>query len=294
MDWRSLSPIGCPSESLMCLKPSRSRNSTATCFVWRGAKAIAWLIRSFRSIRFGRPVRKSCWAEWVICSAIARAALTSRNTITAPVACPSRSWIGATESSIGISWPSRRMRMQFDGRCTVRSWPTAIAIGFGVVSRLVASRIRNTSAIGRPAASSARPARHALRDEVQEGDVARDVRADDGVADAVERDLGALLLDEQRLFHDLALDGVAQRTQQPARLDLALDQIVLRAFLQRLGGQRLVVQAGQHHQGNARRGGVRPPHRLQPLRVGQSQVEQDDVGRRARRDASRRRACVST
>ena len=109
MDWRSLSPIGCPSESLMCLKPSRSRNSTATFFRWRGAKAIAWLTRSFSSMRLGRPVRKSCWAEWVICSAMARAALTSRKTMTAPVACPSRSWMGATESSIGISNPSRRI-----------------------------------------------------------------------------------------------------------------------------------------------------------------------------------------
>ena len=35
---------------------------------------------------------------------------------------------------------------------------------------------------------------------------------------------GALLLDEQRLFHDLALDRVAEGPQQPARLDLALDR----------------------------------------------------------------------
>src|SRR4051812_13262627 len=34
----------------MCLKPSKSRNSTATCFSWRCAKAIAWPTRSFRSI----------------------------------------------------------------------------------------------------------------------------------------------------------------------------------------------------------------------------------------------------
>ena len=39
----------------------------------------------------------------------------------------------------------------------------------------------------------------------------------DGVADAVERDLGALLLREQRLFHGLALDRVAQGAHQPAR-----------------------------------------------------------------------------
>ena len=50
--------------------------------------AMAWLTRSFSSMRLGKPVRKSCSAEWVICSAIARAALTSRKTMTAPVALP--------------------------------------------------------------------------------------------------------------------------------------------------------------------------------------------------------------
>ena len=39
-----------------------------------------------------------------------------------------------------------------------------------------------------------------------------------------------------RAFHGLALDGVAQRPQQPARLDLALDEIVLCALLQGLQG----------------------------------------------------------
>ena len=51
----------------------------------------------------------------------------------------------------------------------------------------------------------------------------------------------------------------------------------MRAFLQGLCGQRLVVQAGQHHQRDAGRRGVRPPHGLQSLCVGQAQVEQDDV-----------------
>ena len=33
-DCRSLSPTGCPKESLMCLNPSKSKNRTAT-FFWR-------------------------------------------------------------------------------------------------------------------------------------------------------------------------------------------------------------------------------------------------------------------
>ena len=137
----------------MCLKPSRSKNSTATFFMWRGADVIAWLTRSFSKIRLGRAVRKSCWAVWVICSVMACATLTSRKTMTAPVACPSRSWMGETESSIGISNPSRRMRRQFNGKCTVRSCSTALSIGFGMVSWLVESTIWRTSAIARPTAS---------------------------------------------------------------------------------------------------------------------------------------------
>src|SRR6266403_1929769 len=223
----------------MCLKPSKSKTSTATFLLCRSARAIAWLSRSLRSTRLGKPVRRSCWVEWVICSAIARAALTSRNTITAPVACPVRSLMGETQSSIGISNPSRRMSTQFGGRCTARFCPMALSIGLGVVSRLAASRIRKTSAIGRPAAS--------FCDEIEEGDFSRDVRANHGVADAIERDLGAFLFHEQRLFHALALDGIAQGSQKPPRVDLAFDEIVLRAFLQGLRGQRLVVQARQYH-----------------------------------------------
>ena len=95
----------------------------------------------------------------------------------------------------------------------------------------------------------------------------------------IERDLGALLFVEQRLLHDLALDRVAQGPQQPARLDLALDEIVLRAFLQRLCGQRLVVEPGEDHQRDTRRGRVRPADRIEALRVGKPEVEQDDVDR---------------
>src|SRR4029077_4854969 len=43
-----------------------------------------------------------------------------------------------------------------------------------------------------------------------------------------------LTLSAQRLFTGLALDGIAQGSQKSARLDLAFDEIILRAFLQRL------------------------------------------------------------
>ena len=42
----------------------------------------------------------------------------------------------------------------------------------------------------------------------------------------------------------------------------------MRAFLQGLCGQRLVVQARQHHQGDAGRGGVGAPYRSSPCASG--------------------------
>jgi hypothetical protein len=42
----------------------------------------------------GKPVRKSCSAEWVISSAIVRAVLTSRKIITAPTVRPSHPGFG--------------------------------------------------------------------------------------------------------------------------------------------------------------------------------------------------------
>ena len=117
------------------------------------------------------------------------------------------------------------------------------------------------------------PAGQALRDEVEVGDFAGDIRTDHPVTDAVESDLGAFLFDEQSLFHHLAFDGIAEGAQQPARLDLALDQVVLSAFTQRHGRRVLIVQTRQHDEGNVGRGSVGSSDRLQ------SQVEQDQVER---------------
>ena len=51
----------------------------------------------------------------------------------------------------------------------------------------------------------------------------------------------------------------------------------MRALLQGLCGQHLVVQPRQHHQRDAGRNCVSPPYRFQSLRIGQPQVEQDDI-----------------
>jgi hypothetical protein len=105
------------------------------------------------------------------------------------------------------------------------------------------------------------------------------VGADQGIGDAVERGLGAFLFTEQGLFDHLALNGIAQGSHEFVRLDLAFDEIVLRALLDGLNCPRLIVQAGQQHNGGAGRDCARPSDRLQSFWIGQSQVQQDNVNR---------------
>ena len=190
--------------------------------------------RSFRSMRLGRPVRKSCSAEWAICSAIARAVLTSRNTITAPVGLPcpvmdggdgvfDRNFNSVTPDEDAVD---RQMHGAVlpHGHC-----PSDSADDFAISRR---PRFWNTSAMGRPIASCTDQPVSCSATRLRKVIFPAHVRANNRVADAVERDLGALLFREQRLFHGLALDGVAQRALQSVGIDLAFDQIILRTFLQ--------------------------------------------------------------
>jgi len=145
--------------------------------------------------------------------------------------------------------------------------------GFG------AARIQGTEYLGHgaPGCLLHWPAGHLLRHQIQECDVSGDVRADHRLPNTAEGDQSALFLGEQRLFHDLALNGVAQRSAHAAGFDLALDQIVLSAFLKRLRREALIVQPREHYQRDARRGRVRPPYRIEALRIRQTQIQQNDV-----------------
>ena len=73
-----------------------------------------------------------------------------------------------------------------------------------------------------------------------------------------------------------------QRSQQSGGVDLALDETALRAFLQSLFGHGLVFQAREHHQRDAGRGCADPAHRFKSLRIGQPQIEQNDLDRMLR------------
>ena len=89
----------------------------------------------------------------------------------------------------------------------------------------------------------------------------------------------AALQRRRRLLHVLALGGVADGPAEDVRRRLALDQVVLGAGGDRGEPGALLGEPGQHHHRRARRGGEHLGDRLQPLHVGQVQVEQDAAGR---------------
>ena len=94
-----------------------------------------------------------------------------------------------------------------------------------------------------------------------------------GALDAEYRELALEALGE------LALDRMADSARETRAADRALDQVVLRAGAERLDPTLLVGIAGQH---DDRHLGIRlsePADGFDPERVGESEVEQDAVGR---------------
>ena len=73
----SSSPAPWPSESLMTLRLSRSRNSTATRVLSRDARSSAWRSRSSSSVRLGRPVSASCSASWRMRASVCRLSIAA-------------------------------------------------------------------------------------------------------------------------------------------------------------------------------------------------------------------------
>jgi hypothetical protein len=78
-------------------------------------------------------------------------------------------------------------------------------------------------------------------------------------------------------LHPVAFDGMAKGPGKRTIFDLALDQIVLRAFFHGFGGQYLVVQAGQNDHGDAWRDGVRPSYGFETMPIRQSHIQKHDV-----------------
>ena len=107
--------------------------------------------------------------------------------------------------------------------------------------------------------------------------MARHIRARNRVGDACERNLRALVLDEQRLFHDVALDRVTESAQQASRIDLSFDEVVLRSLLEGQARHLFVIETGQYDQRNARGRGACASYRFDTVRVRQPEIQEDDI-----------------
>lgn len=79
------------------------------------------------------------------------------------------------------------------------------------------------------------------------------------------------------LFRALALDGVAYRAHQQVAVHFSFDEIVLGALAQRAGRQLFVLKPREDHDRQMRDLPVRPHHGVEPLRIGQREIEQDDL-----------------
>ena len=88
--------------------------------------------------------------------------------------------------------PSRRTRMQFAAGARF-GLLNAIAIGLGVVWPSRGVPDLQDFGDGSACRLLPRPACHCFRNDIEEGDVSRDVSANNGIANGVERDLGAFL-----------------------------------------------------------------------------------------------------
>ena len=75
--------------------------------------------------------------------------------------------------------------------------------------------------------------------------------------------------------HPVPLDGVAQRAGEDPRVRLALHQVALRTALHGPQAHLLVVEPGEHHDGQLRRDAVHPPQGIQTVGFGEPQVEED-------------------
>ena len=77
-------------------------------------------------------------------------------------------------------------------------------------------------------------------------------------------------------FRPLARDGVAQGAREEGGVDVPLDDVVLRAALEGVRGQRAVVRRHDHH-GHVGMAGDHAIHGLEPRGVREAQVQQDGL-----------------
>ena len=173
--------------------------------------------------------------------------------MTAPVTAPRRSWMGAVESSIAASMPSRRISTQFGGSATVLS--SLIASSSGVLQGLARRGIDDLQNVlkGMTCRFVLRPTCQVFSDYIEIGDPTRNIRAHDCVPDRVERDLGALPFLKQRLGICGPLDHGPEGLGQEVSVETVLKEVVLCSTLDRQPGGLLVLRINQQHDRNVGR-----------------------------------------
>ena len=122
----------------------------------------------------------------------------SRKTSTLPTTLPPASRMGAALSSMGRSWPSLAIRTVWFASPTITPSLSARRAGFSTGWRVSSLTMRNTSSSVRLRRLFGLPADKLLGHRVEEVHPALGVGADDGIADARQRDMQPfpLLLDQ--------------------------------------------------------------------------------------------------
>ena len=166
------SPAAWPRLSLIVLKSSRSRKTTAIPRCSRRLRAIAWRTRSANRARLASPVTGS-WKAWCVsCSSKAWRSLTSRQLRTMPPTCSSSTrFVQLTSNCCGV--PSRCTSVH----CTTCGWSPATEPTSSSISRTrPPSESWTSSANGRPVTSDGRVAEQPLDRRALVGDRRRPAR----------------------------------------------------------------------------------------------------------------------
>jgi hypothetical protein len=75
----------------------------------------------------------------------------------------------------------------------------------------------------------------------------------------------------------LALDGVPERPDEKVIIDVSFDEVILRAELDGLDGERDVLHAAEHHDWQVGRSFAEPQEGVHACAVGQREVDQDEI-----------------
>ena len=170
--------------------------------------------------------------------------------MTAPVTAPRRSWMGATESSIETSVPSRRTSTQFGSKRY--RFVFANRLRHGILrgdARLSIDELEHV--LNRmPYRFLLRPTGQVFSGCIQIGDLTRDIRAHDRVANRVERHLRALLFLKQRFGIGGTLDHAPHGLGQQVSVKMGFKEIILGSTLYRQFPGLLVLRINQDQDRN--------------------------------------------